>query len=659
MTRNEDPVTVIRGFARGLAQWPVVAAAWAIHCALLLYVFLSRFPIGQLGLGETTLVALGLVGFVGLEAALLAVLVGALEALRPRGALAAAIDLLKSLGIALVLVVLVISTLKFITTSIHLKVTDVWFGYTNFRQILQEAQLAELIALLALPTAGLVVAIGLWIGFRRHRARPRELPVGRFLVPVGACALLLAIGGLFSVVLPQVLAGVVPEGHWAVLQRSHSRFLNIADTPAARNSERGIVRYQPGDAGTGWNVVLVMLESVPWKRTFSSPEGRAGVMPNLERLAAESVIFERAYAVSTHSDYAQMAILSSLYPRKYEHHDYYLDIDYPRTLIWDALQAAGYTTSLFSCQNERWGNMLAFLETPGLDVLRHSLHWPDAERKGSGLESKVYEQTPIEEWQRWRRERVDGPYFTYLNFQSNHFPYEVPADAPTPYRPFELDFAASFLRYPIGKVDVMQNRFDNALHHADRKIGEIIEFLDEIGDWDSTALIVVSDHGEAFYEHGQPTHGTSLYEEQVRSFWMVRVPGGSGRRIEQPVSLLDVAPTLLELLGLPAHRNFQGRGDLLEPSYDGSERPLFFTIQGLTQEDGVLLGDEKLILNWDHRSKALFDLAEDPDEMSNLADAHPERLQEMEQVLAGFLQSQLAYYRERLWTRGLYPSALP
>lgn len=139
----------------------------------------------------------------------------------------------------------------------------------------------------------------------------------------------------------------------------------------------------------------------------------------------------------------------------------------------------------------------------------------------------MYEETPVEAWRRWRESSEAEPYLTYLNFQSNHFPYEVPPEAPRPWEPWVIDFPASFLSYPRDEVPVMLNRFDNALAYADRWLGEVIETLHERGEWDRTVLVVVSDHGEAFYEHDEPTHGTSLYEEQVRSFLAVRVPGAT------------------------------------------------------------------------------------------------------------------------------------
>jgi arylsulfatase A-like enzyme len=647
---------------RGLSQWPLVAAAWALHGGLLLWVFFGRFPSDKLALAERLLVPIGLVAMIVLEVGVVTLLCALPEVVRPRGRLALALDLVKSLVLSVTVTTLVASTLKFLGTSVHLKFTDLWFGYTNARQILQEAQVAEALAILALPFGCLVLAALLLFGFRRWRSRGRGSTGRRFGIVMAACLAALVLTGSLSLLLPQVVKSISPEGHWAALRRSHARFMGasagIGTLPEGAGA-RLIAPYAPERTERPLNVVLVMLESVPWKRTFLNDESRQGVTPNLEGLASESIIFDRAYAASTHSDYAQMAILSSLHPRKYNRHDYYVDIDYPRALIWDALKPAGYTTGLFSCQNERWGNMLNFLETPGLDVLRHSLHWPKAPRKGRGMESKVYEATPVAEWQRWRRERVDGPYFAYLNFQSNHFPYEVPPEAPRPYQPEAIDFAASFLRYPKSGIPVMLNRFDNALHYADHYIGEVVSFLKEIGDWDSTVLVVVSDHGEAFYEHEQPTHGTSLYEEQVRSLLMIRVPGLPGRRIEEPISLLDVPPTLLEILGLEPHGNFQGRGDVLEADYDGDERPFFFTIQGLTLEDGVLLEGTKLIVNFDRQTKQLYDLRSDPEELSDVAAERPDRLHALEQVLGAFLRQQLTYYEEQLWLQGFYPAPLP
>jgi arylsulfatase A-like enzyme len=400
-----------------------------------------------------------------------------------------------------------------------------------------------------------------------------------------------------------------------------------------------------------------MLESVP-ARILEAEEAPLAI-PNLLALAEESVTFRRAYAPSVHSDYAQMAILSSLHPRKYPAHDFYERLDYPRTLLWDALAPAGWNTAMFSCQNENWGNMIRYLSTAGLRQLRHSPDWPNALHHGRGSESKVYEATVVGAWQEWLASGASEPWLSYLNFQATHFPYETPINAPRPFTPDEIDFAASFVHYPRDKVEVVRNRYLNALHYADRYVGEVIRVLKQRGEWENTILAVVSDHGEAFYEHGHPTHGTSLFEEQVRSLMMVRFPGQPGRVVDNPVSLMDLAPSLIRRLGLTEHGNFQGRSDIFEPGYSAAGRPFHFTIQGLTDEDGILVDDWKYIVNWRTGSRQMYHLASDPGEKDDRAAVDPGRADRLHQQLMDFLGRQLAYYDRQGWKQGQYAAALP
>jgi arylsulfatase A-like enzyme len=406
------------------------------------------------------------------------------------------------------------------------------------------------------------------------------------------------------------------------------------------------------------NVLVLMLESIPWDRLHGL-EARPESTPRLLELARRSIVFDRAYATSTHSDYAQTSILASLHPRKGPGHDYFTRLDYPRTLFWDPLHALGYRTALFSCQNESWGNMIAFNRTAGLELFRHSPDWPDAPRRGEGAESKVFEPAPVAAFFEWLDREPARPFAVYLNFQATHYPYMVPEGWPAPYQPSALDFATTFLSYPRDKIPVMENRFHNALAYVDLHVGRVLDGLAARGLLEKTALLVVSDHGEAFYEHGMPTHGTMLLEEQVRTAMLLSLPGEAPRRVEQPVSVLDAIPVVFRYLGLPRHGNFQGRDDVLDPGYDGAARPLPMTIQGMTREDGLLLGDWKLVLNHDRRERALFFLGDDPGELRNRAAAEPERAAALERELVSVLGEQLEYYRARGWESGRYPPPLP
>ncbi len=638
----------------GLAQWPVLAVAAVLHALQLGVVFFALVDLERTAPARWLPVAALLVALAAVVGVVLTFANVALETLARRSgaALLRLLDGAKAIALALLLALSGASILKLLATGSHLRASDLWFAYGSWRQVIAEGRPLEVGWLVGLPLAAALAAALFYPGLRRTRARTTALTPRRGLAVAGA--ILGAFAGLW-VLAPDAarFAGeFVPEAAWAARARTRATDATVGDGAADPAAGAPIEAYRPGPPARPLDVVLVLLESVSWDLVARRPEAA----PNLARLRAESIVFPRAYAPSTHSDYAQMAVLSSLHPRKFPEHDFYLRLDYPRTLLWDALAAAGYRTALFSCQNERWGNMLRYLDTPGLEVLRHAPDWPAARRRGAAAESKVFEETPVVEWARWlAAQRDDDRIFTYLNFQATHFPYEVPPDAPAPYAPAAIAFPATFVEYPRAALPVMQNRFFNALAYADAWLGEVVATLKREGRWERTLLVVAADHGEAFYEHEQPTHGTSLHEEQVRALLLFRVPGRPPREIAAPVSLLDLAPSLLAALGLPSHGNFQGRGDILDEGYSAAGRAFFFTLQGLVHQDGVLVDDWKLVVDRDRGRRRLYSLADDPAERTDLAATRPEVVERLGGRLAAFLVRQLTYYAREEWRQGRYP----
>ena len=138
----------------------------------------------------------------------------------------------------------------------------------------------------------------------------------------------------------------------------------------------------------------------------------------------------------------------------------------------------------------------------------------------------------------WRDGGVRRPYFAMLNFMDAHAPYEPPDG-----------FRA---RYNDGKTE--RDRYDGGIAYEDSVIGTIVDRLRARGDLDHTVLIVTSDHGEQFGEHGLDSHGNSLYLPLLHVPLLVRAPGRvpAGQRVADLVSLRDLAATLVELGGAPA-----------------------------------------------------------------------------------------------------------
>ena len=115
------------------------------------------------------------------------------------------------------------------------------------------------------------------------------------------------------------------------------------------------------------SIIVVAIESLRHDVIYLQHQGRE-VMPNLNRLSRAGLHLTRSYAQSTHSDYSDVCLVSSLYPLRTRRHHFYRKGDpWPKTLIYDVLKPAGYATATFSSQNEAWGGMDQFLESPNLD----------------------------------------------------------------------------------------------------------------------------------------------------------------------------------------------------------------------------------------------------------------------------------------------------
>jgi arylsulfatase A-like enzyme len=160
-----------------------------------------------------------------------------------------------------------------------------------------------------------------------------------------------------------------------------------------------------------------------------------------------------------------------------------------------------------------------------------------------------------------------------------------------------------------------------------------------------TLWLVLGDHGEALGQHeGNYGHTFFLYEENVRVPLLIAAPGAitRARRSRTMVSLVDTAPTLLDMLGLPIPREHQGRSAL-----EGESRmALFFTDYSLGLV-GLRDGRWKFIHELESRRSKLFDLVHDPREANDLLNTHSTRAATYERILRGWSAAQKSYLRER------------
>ena len=424
--------------------------------------------------------------------------------------------------------------------------------------------------------------------------------------------------------------------------------------------------------GSGKNVIIVAVESLRNDTIGLFHQGKE-VLPNINQLAAQGLVFSRAYAQSTHSDYADVCLVSSLYPlRSRKHHFYHADDPWPRTMLHDVLHEVGYATAIISSQNESWGGMDRFLTTDNLDWFYHPgrrrtlpdrpFKLPDL--KDGLLAGKFPDRHTTDvavRWIEYQTSRGD-PFCLSMNLQSSHFPHLIPADAPRPFQPAELDSSIKFSSYPEDEVPVIRNAYFNAIQECDRQVGRLVKSLKKLGIWRNTILVVTGENGEAFNENGCAGHACNPTEPVLRVAAVVSAPGLISARVEEyPFEHVDLAPTVLHLLGMDSHPNFQGIDILSQNRVPLSERLLFFhVLSPIARADAVLLaGRWKYMVSHDKPLGVLYDLDNDPSESTDLSTTNPMMRRVLATAVSRWRAQQLAYYHFAAYYERFYPPRPP
>ena len=443
----------------------------------------------------------------------------------------------------------------------------------------------------------------------------------------------------------------------------------------AESAEQIVPVPLPGTSAKQRSVVIVAVESLRADVIHLRHQGRE-VTPTINRLAREGLQLTRAYAQSTHSDYADVCLASSLYPLRTRHHHYYrVDDPWPKTLLYDLLKPRGYDTAIISSQNEAWGGMDHFLQTPALDRFYHpqnssaptiySDRDPGFNREvqaGALVAGKFPDRHTTEVALDWIKSRNGKPIFLAMNTQSSHFPYLIPDDCPRPFQPCELASDVKFSSYRAEQAPNVRNAYYNALAETDRQIGRLVEQLTEWGLLDDVILVITGENGEAFHENGAIGHAGNPVEPVIHVAAVVYSPQLIEPRVEDyPFEHVDLAPTLCGLLGVEPSANFQGINVLADDRPPAEDRLLFVhVLSPIAQGDAVLRGGRwKYVVTLDRPQGALFDVVDDPGEACDLAADRPELAAELAQFLHDWRQRQLAYYHYPQYYGRYYPPRPP
>lgn len=349
----------------------------------------------------------------------------------------------------------------------------------------------------------------------------------------------------------------------------------------------------------GLNVLLLTIDTLRAELGFAKlPNTHVGISPELDRLAARSTVYERAYSLASYTSKSLGPMMIGTYPsetpRSFEHFD-----RFPKEAVFiqERVLAAGIQT--LSIQGYWYFFFKGYGFERGWETLEHSAAPKNIAIEGDKTINgdKVADDTIM-----YLKQLADRPtrFFMWTHWVDPHAEYAPHAE------------------YDYGKEE--RERYDGEVSFVDAQVGRILKVLDETKLAEKTVVIVTSDHGEAFGEHGMIRHGFEVWEELVHVPLLVHVPGSVPKRISARRSLIDVAPTILEALEIKVEDQGQMSGtslvrDVLTPaSAEVEVRPVLVDMpQGPHNKErrAFYSGDYKLIVS-SGQVLGLYNLTQDP-----------------------------------------------
>jgi arylsulfatase A-like enzyme len=354
--------------------------------------------------------------------------------------------------------------------------------------------------------------------------------------------------------------------------------------------------------------------------------------PSIDRVAEEGVVFERVIAQASWTKPSTASLLTSLYPSRHGAINKPTDkLPEAAVTLAEVFKEAGYSTAGVIAMG--WVD-----ESFGFGQGFDTYVYPNGMEKIPKNGRKLFDADEINELVfEWLDENGDNEFFMYIHSIDPHDPYSAPGEYRDMFSPGyrgQIDGSIEQMRQleghgielAPGDLEHLVALYDGEIAFNDAHVGELIDRLESMGILDNTILVIVSDHGEEFYEHRGYRHGKKLYNELIHLPLVIRYPKliESGTRVVALVQSIDMAPTLVELAGLDIPELFQGKSLLplinqevselnqmaySEEDYEGSTYVM----------DSVIRPPYKLI----HYPKAgvseLFNLQADPMEQYNLA----------------------------------------
>jgi len=353
---------------------------------------------------------------------------------------------------------------------------------------------------------------------------------------------------------------------------------------------------------------------MPWT-TYDKP-----IAPRLTALAKQSVVYENHRSTTSYTAQTVATLLSGRYASTlYRTGTFFTNYFESNEWITEAMQKQGVSTMAVHAH-------LYFDRAPGLrqgfDVWKMvpGLSWNaqtddsiTSDKSANAIVALLQDSS-----------RAKEPFFLWSHLMDPHDKYVAHEESP--------DF---------GKNN--RGRYDSEVWFTDLHIGKILDALEAQPYAPRTVVIISADHGEAFGDHGMHKHAFEIWEVLTRVPLLIRAPSAKPKRISEPRTHIDIAPTLTDFLGVPALAGFQGQS--LVPEVYGerpkSHEPIVLELAEDTNNPArraIIRGNHKLIVFDKGARRALFDLKSDPGEEKDLSSSLPDKAKELERELTEYFE---------------------
>ena len=365
------------------------------------------------------------------------------------------------------------------------------------------------------------------------------------------------------------------------------------------------------------NVLLISIDTCRPDHLSAYASGHAAT-PNIDAVARGGVLFRQAYTTNPLTLPAHTSMLTGVTPLVHGVHDNNNDrLAASVVTLAERLHGDGLATAAF---------IGAFVLDSQFGLARGFDVYDDRFKVPVGAGYASYAERRADEVSRgaiaWLEQHREAPFFLFVHYFDPHQPYVPPA-------PFDARYADA--------------PYDGEIAFTDQEIGHLLDALARLRLADSTLVVITGDHGQAFGEHGEEMHGFLVYQPTIRVPLIMRAPGGRrGAVVDEPVSLVDVVPTVLALRGMAVPPELEGRDLSALVSGRGQPPPphdLYFECvvpaeYGCTAIRGLVRGRWKYLRS---ATSALYDLSDDPGETRDRAPAEVETARSLGERLDGLL----------------------